>query len=143
MRGPSPPPGLVGDWGLPGGLAFSRICVARVPARGPQSGGCGGRSVTWPPWGGSRRGPRGAVPLNPRAAAFVSPRGCADHEALAPVWGAGSGASGSRWTDRRGDLFFKVAQNGTEASCCVFSFSFLTSDWKEGAFPRRDQVGIT
>lgn len=39
---------------------------------------------------GVRRGPSGAVPLSPRAAAFVSPSGCADHEARAPGWGAGA-----------------------------------------------------
>lgn len=81
-------PASVGDLGLQGGR-----CILPYP-RGPMSGGCGGRSVTWPPPGRGRRGPRGAVPLSPRATAFVSPRGCADHEARAPEGGGGGAGAG-------------------------------------------------
>lgn len=112
-----------GGPGPPGrGCASPRLRAAGC-ARGPRSRGCGGRSVTWPPRGGSRRGPRGAVPLNPRAAAFVSPRGGAGHEAGAPGWGGGvPGLGGSAGACSGGDLSLPVARDGAEASCCVFFF---------------------
>lgn len=73
------------------------------------------------------------MPLSPRAAAFVSPGGWADHEARAPGWGAGAGRlglakQGGAYGERIEEVvcFFKVARNGTEASrfgffpCSVF-----------------------
>lgn len=71
------------------------------------------------------------MPLSPRAAAFVSPRGWADHEARAPGWGAGAGClglakQGGVYGERIEEVvcFLKVARNGTEASRYgVFPFS--------------------
>lgn len=63
------------------------------------------------------------MPLSPRDAAFVSPRGRADHEARAPGWGAGAGCSGlAKQGGASGErieevfCFLKVARNGIEAS---------------------------
>lgn len=89
--------------------------------------------------GRGRRGPRGAVPLNPRAAAFVSPR---EELTTRPELPGGGGRSlghwGSRWICKRDDCFLKVAPS----ILLCFSFSFLTSDWEKGGFSRINQVGL-
>lgn len=88
MRGPPPSPGLGRRLGPPGRAVHSPASV-RPEVRRQR------RALRYEAaFGSGRRGPRGAVPLSPRAAAFVSPRGCADHAARARVWGAGAGLEG-------------------------------------------------
>lgn len=124
--GPPPPPRR----GRDGGLLWGGRRVLRLRPALRYVAAAGGRG---------RRGPRGAVPLSPRAAAFVSPRGCADHEARAPEWGRGRGrepgflrrARTRGWGADGGAserVCFQAVPNGTEASWCVFHLVFLTSD---------------
>lgn len=128
---PQPPRGAGSRLGPPGGRRVVP-CPRDLAARGRLSRGCGGRPVNVAAAGG-RRVPCGAVPLSPRAAAFVSPCGCADHEARAPGWGRaaalrprdaelqrrGSEAEGER-VCAKGDCVFKVSRNGVEASLSFF-----------------------
>lgn len=66
------------------------------PASARPGGARGPRAAAGAPFRGrrprARRGPEVQRPGAPRAAAFVSPRGCADHEARAPGWGRGPAA---------------------------------------------------
>lgn len=92
-----------------------RVLSGFGAARG--SGGCGPSSVTWPPLGGGKCGPRGAVPLNPAPRPLFLPADALTTRPELPGGGGGRGR-GPRLPHPGWDLALRGAVGRAQEVIC-------------------------